>query len=192
LVSRPAVVTGAPGVGKTTVVDGALKKLEEMGAAYELVNYGDVMLEIARERAGVSDRDKMRELKYELYREVQEGAADEIAKRAREKPVLVDTHCTVKKPEGYLPGLPKHVLERLDPRLIIVVEAVPEEIAGRRGKDASRRRDEELRDEIAEHQQLNRAVAMAYAAMTGGTVKIIKNREGKVSEAVEEMVEVLR
>jgi len=191
-VSRPAVVTGAPGVGKTTVVDGALKKLEEMGTAYELVNYGDVMLEIARERAGVSDRDKMRELKYELYREIQEGAAEKIAKRAEEKPVLVDTHCTVKKPEGYLPGLPKHVLERLDPRLIIVVEAEPEEIAGRRGKDASRRRDEELRDEIAEHQQLNRAIAMAYAAMTGGTVKIIKNREGKVSEAVEEMVEVLR
>ena len=45
---------------------------------------------------------------------------------------------------------------------------------------------------MAEHQQLNRAIAMAYAALTGATVKIVKNRDGKLSEAVKDMEETLR
>lgn len=190
--SRLAVVTGVPGVGKSTVVKLALERLKEVGLEYELINYGDVMLEIAREEVGVKDRDEMRKIKYEIYRRIQEGAAERIANLAKEKPVLVDTHCTVKKPEGYFPGLPKWVLERLNPRVLIIVEASPEEIAKRRSRDASRRRDEELSEEISEHQQMNRAAAMAYAMMTGATVKIIKNREGRVDEAADGMVKALR
>ncbi|MEM3401911.1 MAG: AAA family ATPase, partial [Candidatus Hadarchaeales archaeon] len=106
--------------------------------------------------------------------------------------VLVDTHCLVKKPEGYYPGLPIWVLEELKPDLLLIVEAAPEEITRRRVKDADRKRDAEVQLEIEEHQLLNRATAMAYAALTGAAVKIIKNRDGKLNEAVEEMVSVLR
>ena len=189
---RLVVVTGIPGVGKSTVIVGALEKLKVEGLVYELVNYGDVMLEMMKERMGITDRDEMRRIPFEPYREIQRAAAERIAEMAELKPVLLDTHCSVKKPEGYLPGLPRWVLESLKPESIVLIEAEPEEVVARRTKDVSRRRDEELLAEVAEHQQLNRAIAMAYATLVGATVKIVKNRNGKLSEAIKDMVDALR
>lgn len=186
------VVTGVPGVGKSTVIAEALEKLRVAGLSYELVNYGDVMLELARRGAGVCDRDEMRKLPANVYRDIQRRAAEQIAQMAKRKLVLLDTHCSIKKPEGYLPGLPRWVLEGIKPESILIIEAPPEEVISRRTKDIARRRDQELIAEVTEHQQLNRAIAMAYAAIVGATVRIIKNRDGRLSEAVGEMVEALR
>ena len=189
--NKIVVVTGTPGVGKSTVISRAVEKLRSEGTDCKIINYGDFMLNIAKKKAGVTDRDEMRKLSFDIYQEIQKEAADDIAHVAERKPVLVDTHTTVKKPEGYYPGLPRWVLERLRPVTIVVIEAPPAEILGRRGKDANRRRDKELLAGIEEHQQLNRAIAMAYAAFTGAAVRIIVNKDGKLSDAVKEMVEAL-
>lgn len=189
--SRVVVVTGVPGSGKSTVVHEALKQLKAQGVEYEFINYGDVMLELMRER-GVTDRDEMRKVPTGSYREIQREAGKRIARAAQQKFVLVDTHCLIKKPEGYYPGLPRWVIEELNPESIVIIEATPEEVARRRTKDTTRRRDKEFLDEVVEHQLLNRATATAYAALTGATVRIIHNKDGKLSEAVKEMVEVLR
>ena len=185
------VVTGVPGSGKSTVIDGALKQLKAQGIVYNILNYGDVMLELMREE-GINDRDEMRKVSTNRYREIQREAARRIAKAAEQKPIIVDTHCLIKKPEGYYPGLPRWVLEELEPESIIVVEATSEEIAGRRAKDTTRRRAKELMEEIEEHQLMNRATAAAYAAFSGATVKIIQNRNKGLKNAVSEMVEALR
>lgn len=187
---KVVVVTGVPGVGKSTVLERALNQLKTKGIEYELIIYGDVMLELLK-RKGITHRDEMRNFPVGPYRDVQREAGKQIARVAKRKPVLVDTHCLVKKPEGYYPGLPRWVLEELQPELIVIIEASPEEVAGRRAKDPARKRDKELLNEVVEHQQLNRATATAYAALTGATVRIIHNRDGKLSEAVNEMVEVL-
>ncbi|MEW6222285.1 MAG: adenylate kinase [Candidatus Hadarchaeota archaeon] len=190
--SKVVVVTGVPGSGKSTVVDGALKKLEKEGVVYLLMNYGDAMLELMKERHGVTDRDEMRKVPTESYRGIQREAGRRIAEQAKKNPVLVDTHCLVKKPEGYYPGLPLWVLEELKPELIIIVEASAEEIGGRRSKDAKRMRDKEMLHDVDEHQQLNRAAAMAYAAISGATVRVIQNRDKGLNDAVMEMVSALR
>jgi len=191
-VSKVVVVTGVPGAGKSTVVQEALKQLKAQGVEYEFINYGDVMFELMREREGVADRDEMRKIPTSSYRKIQREAGKQIARAAQRKFVLVDTHCLIKKPEGYYPGLPRWVIEELDPESIVIIEASSEEVARRRAKDTTRRRDKELLDEVVEHQLLNRAIATAYATLTGATVRIIHNRDGKLSEAVKEMVEVLR
>ena len=190
--SRLVVVTGVPGAGKSTVIDGALRQLKSQGVKYGVINYGDVMLELMRERGGVTDRDEMRKVSAGPYRQIQREAAKRIARAAKRGPTLVDTHCLIRKPEGYYPGLPLWVLEELKPDSIVIIEASPGEVAGRRAKDVMRKRDEELLNEVTEHQMLNRAAATAYAALTGATVGIIQNKEGKLSEAVKEMVEILR
>jgi len=186
------VTTGVPGSGKSTVIDGALKQLKAQGITYSILNYGDIMLELMREREGISDRDDMRKVSTDRYREIQREAARRIARAAEQKPIIVDTHCLIKKPDGYYPGLPRWVLEELNPESIIMIEATPEEIAGRRAKDMTRRRDRELREEVEEHQLMNRATAAAYAAFSGATVRIIQNRDKGLNKAVNEMVEALR
>jgi adenylate kinase len=47
-------------------------------------------------------------------------------------------------------------------------------------------------EEIEEHQLMNRATAVAYAAISGATVRIIQNRDKGLKRAVDEMVEALR
>ncbi len=185
------VVTGTPGAGKSTVIAGALKELKTRGTEYSLINYGDVMLKLMRARFKGTDRDEMRKVPTGPYRKIQREAARRIVHAAEKNPVLVDTHCLVKKPEGYYPGLPRWVLEELNPESIVIIEAPAREVLGRRSRDIGRCRDRDALAEVEEHQQLNRAIAMAYAALTGATVRIIVNRDGKLSEAVKEMVEVL-
>jgi adenylate kinase len=181
------VVTGTPGVGKSTVLKAAL---ELASGSFTVVNYGDVMLKTAKAE-GVKNRDELRRLSPGTQRKIQSRAAEEIAEKAKNRSIIVDTHCTVKTPAGYLPGLPVWVLEALKPEKLVLIEAEPKEIANRRMKDKSRLRDADVLAEIEEHQQVNRAMAAAYAALTGATVKIIKNNDNKLLEAAKNFVDIL-
>jgi adenylate kinase len=185
---KVVVVTGTPGAGKTTVLNGALERLK----GFEIVNYGDEMLKVAEMERIVENRDEMRKLNPEIQKKIQKLAAKSIAEKAKNAPTIVDTHCCIKTPKGYLPGLPKWVIEELNPSQIILVEADPEEIIMRRVEDTTRVRDEEHLADVEEHQLMNRATAMAYAVYTGATVKIIKNHNNKLDEAVKDMEEALR
>lgn len=186
-----AVLTGIPGVGKTTVADEANEILTERDAEYEVVSFGTVMLEVARDEGLVEERDEMRKLPSDDQRRVQEQAGERIAERAEDANVMVDTHCAIKTPEGYLPGLPEWVLRGLQPDVIVLVEANPDEILFRRLDDETRARDFENTSEIATHQEMNRNAAMSYATLTGATVKLVENPDGGVDEAAEELADAL-
>jgi adenylate kinase len=103
----------------------------------------------------------------------------------------VDTHCSIKTPTGYLPGLPAWVLTELEPSAIVLVEADPKEILRRRQGDATRKRDDDSVAAIAEHQEYNRRFAAAYATLTGATVHTVLNRDGGVQDALAQMMPVL-
>jgi len=178
------VVTGIPGVGKTTVMQRAAE-----GMDIEFVTFGTVMSDIAIKTGLVKDRDEMRKLSLEQQRTLQIKTAEKIGKM---KNVIVDTHCTVKTPKGYMPGLPEWVLKKLNPTAIVIVEADPKEIYNRRAKDATRNRDPDSVEKIAEHQLINRAAAMAYATLTGATVKIVFNHDNALDDAVKEAAPVLQ
>jgi adenylate kinase len=178
------VVTGIPGVGKTTV----MKKAAE-GMDIQFVTFGTVMVEIAQDTGMVKDRDDMRKLTLEQQKELQIKSAEKIAKMGN---VILDTHCTVKTPKGYMPGLPEWIIKRINPTAIVVVEADAEEIYNRRANDPTRNRDPDTKDQIAEHQMINRAAAMAYAALSGSTVKIVFNHDNAIDDAVKQASPVLK
>lgn len=178
------VVTGIPGVGKTTVMQKAAE-----GMDITFVTFGSVMSDIAIDQKLVKDRDEMRKLSLDQQKQLQIKTAEKVGKM---KNVIVDTHCTVKTPKGYMPGLPEWVLRKLNPTAIIIVEADPQEIYNRRAKDTTRNRDPDSVEKIAEHQMMNRAAAMAYATLTGATVKIVFNHDNALDAAVKEAEPVIR
>ena len=176
------VLTGIPGSGSTTVLNKALEEVD-----YLHLNYGDIMTELAIEEKLVEDRDALRKLK-----EIQAKAAKRIKEKSEESNVIVDTHCTINTPSGFLPGLPIWVLEQLQPDLFIMVEANPDEIIYRRMNDDTRSRDVEKASDIQLHQEMNRAASMAYATLTGATVKIIANHDNHLPQTISKLVDVLK
>ncbi|MDD3977000.1 MAG: adenylate kinase [Methanomicrobium sp.] len=188
--SKKVVITGVPGVGKTTVIDASMEALKGEGINYTSINFGTCMFEVACDQGVVSDRDEMRKLDQEVQRTLQKTAAQVISKISEN--VIIDTHCTVSTPSGYLAGLPSWVLEELKPDVIVLVETDEDQILKRRLSDTTRTRDVEGYNSIKDHQRYNRYMAAAYSMFTGCTVKIVKNQDFLLEKAVEEMVSLLR
>ncbi len=183
------MITGIPGVGKSTITRIALKKSR---AKFRLVNFGDLMFEEAVKAGLVKHRDEMRKLNPNVQKELQMKAARRIVEMSQSEPILIDTHATIKTPVGYLLGFPREVIEVINPNFIVIIEATPSEILGRRLRDLKRDRDVETEEQIQRHQDLNRAAAVSYAMHSNALIKIIENHEDKgLEEAVYELVEVL-
>ena len=172
------IVTGVPGVGKSTVMNAA------KNFGYSIVNFGRTMFEEAQ-KEGVSSRDDLRKLPVDVQKRLQKQAGEKIGLM---ESVIVDTHASILTPSGYLPGLPEWTVKAIMPNTIILVEALPEEIENRRSKDTSRARD---KDDIGLHQRINREYAIAAAFMTGATVGFVPNNDNKVDVAVNEFKKIL-
>ena len=190
-VRKVVVVSGVPGVGKTTVVTDAIRMVEDRRNV-SLITYGSVMFEIAQKKRLVENRDELRQLPVKKQREVQKLAGERIAAMSKTQIVIVDTHTLIQTTDGgFLIGLPKWVAEAIRPASIVLVEADPENIASRRAKDSTRTRDEQMVENIAAHQLLCRSAAVAVGTLTGATVMILKNIEGKAEEAATAFAELL-
>jgi len=187
---KKVIITGVPGVGKTTVINEALKTLKNEGVEYQSINFGTFMFEVAKNDNIAKDRDQMRTLDRDVQKRLQQRAAQAIARISGN--VLIDTHASVKTPKGYLAGLPEWVLRELMPDILILVETDDDQILMRRLSDETRSRDKEGSRSIQEHQQFNRSIAAAYAMMTGCTVKIITNADFLLDRSVSELADILR
>ncbi len=162
------ILVAVPGGGKTTIMNYVKKKLPDV----QIVNFGDVMLEISRKKYGIENRDDMRKkIPVEEYRKVQEEAADRIASLPGD--VIVDTHASIKMSGGYYPGLPDRVAARLKPDAIVLVEYDPKDVLERRRGDPTRFRDVETEEDVEMHQMANRYYAFAAANAAECTVHIL-------------------
>jgi len=190
------VMTGVPGVGKSTVVKTAFKQAEEKGIKieFEMVNFGDMMLKSAEKDGLVKHRDEMRRLPIGAQHDIQKKAAKEIRKMADQKNLILDTHAAIETPRGFIPGMPEWVLRELKPDVIVVLESRPEDINKFRKKDIGndfRRREVDNIEGIERHQSVNRSIAMAYSVFTGTPIKVIWKPEGTLPQAAETLLGVL-
>lgn len=176
------IIGGIPGVGKTTVLD----VLAKNGVSVE--NYGDVMLNEAVTRGYVKSRDELRKLPVEKQKEVQRVAAERLSQI---QDLIIDTHFCISTNGGYLPGLPIHILDTLNPDLLISLEADPLEIFERRKNDTKRNRDRDSLEKIRGHLEANRSYGITYSAITGSPLLVVMNEDGKASEASAKIASVL-
>ena len=186
------VVTGIPGVGKTTVLNELVDLAKQNKFNLTVLNFGTIMNEVMRELGKDLHRDEMRQQTIETQRKVQELAASEIANRAGQSVAVIDTHMFVRTPSGMWAGLPQKVLEKLGPQLLVLIEADPEHIAARRRSESDRRREQSLKDEIEFDLEWSRAIAAASAVASGAPVKVIRNDTGRQKQAAQELFQVIR
>jgi adenylate kinase len=190
--NKVVIVTGIPGVGKTTVITTAVDMVKKKhGKEVLVLNFGTAMFEMASQKGYVKDRDEMRKMPTATQRKVQKIAGENIAKKAESARVIVDTHTLIQTNNGYLIGLPEWVVKAIGPNTIVLIEADPQNIASRRSDDPTRTRDTQVVEDIEIHQQMCRAAAVAVGTLTGATVRIIKNRQGEVEAAGTELYNTL-
>lgn len=158
---------------------------------YEVINYGDRMLEIAKEQGLVESRDEIKELSSKVQKEVQMDAAESIVEDAEDQDVIVDTHAAIKTPQGFLPGLPKWTIENLEPEKIVILDASSEEIFSRSQGDSDRSREHESVEDIDLYRDVAREMAAAGSVLTGAYLAVIENPPNGAREAAQELVEVL-
>ncbi len=178
------VISGVAGVGKSTVLD-----LVKKGTDYDIINFGTLMFEMAKDIGLVENRDELRKLPVDTQINLQKKASNVIGKMEK---VIVDTHMSIKSHGGFLPGLPEWVIRELRVSAYFVIEADAGLIVRRRISDGSRTRDEATEGDIRTHQEINRYYAAAYSVFTGATVNIIDNPEGKPNIAANTIISRLR
>ncbi|MEM1873338.1 MAG: adenylate kinase [Acidilobaceae archaeon] len=194
---KVVVVIGVPGVGKTTVLKHLSELASSAGVKLKIVNFGDYMLSKALELKIVGNRDELRRLPLRRQLELQAFAAQEIIEEARreldaDSVLLIDTHALIRTPRGYLPGLPRHVVEKLSPDAIVLIEADPEEVLARQQRDKTRYRADfggvEGIRMLMEHARIS---AFSSATLTASIVAIVNNREGSPEEAARSILQIL-
>ncbi len=190
------IVTGVPGVGKTTVL-GELEKIARKEEKNILVvNFGDYMFREAVKQKLVSHRDQMRHLPLRTQLSLQRLAAISIREDAdkildEDSTLIVDTHAVIKTSTGFWPGLPREVVLELKPDSIVLIEAPPSIILDRQKRDTSRVRkdiaDEKLIEELI---LMARIAAMSSATFVAASVYTVENIEGDPGYAAKKILEL--
>lgn len=186
------IITGTPGVGKTSVLNKLAKEAEKEKIALKIVNYGTTMNNLLESSGKKIHRDELRKHNFEKQKEIQLEAAKLISKMKNHYVLVVDTHMFIRTSVGAFPGLPEYVIKELDPSMLVLIEANPKDITKRREKDQTRKRDTQTFQDVEFDLEWGRKTAAACAIMTGAPVSIINNEEGSPDKAVKQILDMIK
>ena len=187
--NKKVVMVGIPGVGKTTLLTKMAEIIKNHKKSVSVLSFGTLMFDVAKEN-GLKDRDGLRKLPVAEQQKLQKIAAEKIAQHD-EDVVIIDTHAFISSEEGYYPGLPEHVLKIIQPTNFVSVSAKPEEIYNRRMSDDTRNRDKITLANIKKELDAQSGMISACVVISGSPVKHILNREGKVDEAADKIINAI-
>ncbi len=180
------IVMGLPGAGKSSVLSAAKEK-----PAYAIKNWGDLMFSIAAKK--YADKVKSRDdIRSKLSHAEQQGLQSEVgdALAAMQGKIILDTHCSIETPKGYLPGLPDGILSKFKVSRLVYVTGSQQEIYERRNADPTRVRPGGA-ESILAHDTHNRALLEHYSEVSGAPLSIIMNSQGKLEAAQKEFLALL-
>ena len=185
------ILTGAPGVGKSSIISRLEEQAAEEKTKLRVINFGTVMLKHLKPWA-ILQRDQIRGQGLAVQRRIQLEAAKEISRMRGDDVMVVDTHMFIRTPTGALPGLPESLLKELEPSLLILIEADPKEIARRRSGDSNRRRDQQTLQDVSGDLEWSRKTAAACAVVAGVPVSMIRNERGQQDEAARQILTMIK
>ena len=186
------IVAGIPGVGKTTILKELETVAQEKNVQLKIINFGNVMNELFKKSGKAIHRDHMRKEDIAMQSRIQRQAARNIARTPGRSALVVDTHMFVRTTDGIWPGTPQKVLEALDPSMIILIEADPEEIAQRRKEDSTRYRDSGTIDDARADLQWSRYMASVNAVLAGVPIQVVTNRDGQQRQTALDLLSIIQ
>ncbi len=176
------LVTGTAGAGKSTI----LAELPKLGGdKLKVINLGTEMLEIAREKFNMTDRDQLRVIDDKTTIAIRNGIMQKIIDSKED--AIIDTHASVKQGRRYRPGFSIDELQKIRISAIIYIDATSEEILQRSLSDHSRKRAYDTITEIDEWRSVNISIISTFAVYLNIPIYIIYNQDGALSKAVEEV-----
>ena len=187
--NKKIILMGIPGVGKTTLINALVEILKTRNIDVSVNSFGTTMFDIAKQN-GIQNRDELRKLPILQQQDLQKTAAEKIA-QINDDIVIIDTHAFINSPAGYYPGLPEYALNIIKPTNFVSVSAKPEEIYSRRINDTTRNRDKVTLSQIKSELDVHSGMISSCAVITGAPVKFVLNGQGKVDEAVNDIIMVL-
>jgi adenylate kinase len=175
MAKKLVIIMGHNGSGKSTLV-----ATLQSSKKYKVVNLGEVMHELAREKKLVKQPDQIKD----LAENVQEDLRNEAVKYVSRMPgnVVLDTHSTVEQHGRFLPGLHHYVTDQLrHVSGFLYIDADPGTILKRTNKD----RKEEW--SISMQKNINLAILSYHAAQLGVPLYVVSNDEGELWQAQEQV-----
>jgi adenylate kinase len=187
--TKLVLFVGTPGAGKSTLLEATAERFK---GNFRIVNLGDVLLDIAKKRFGITDREELGKLNNDDIKIQREMAFKEIIEGKTD--AIIDTHLTVKFGRRYVPGVTLSELEKIRIKAIIYVDATAEEIWKRRHKDPEKMHRRNVNDtigEIEEQRSMNLAILSSCSISLGIPIYIVYNAEGKIEETAVEIGKIL-
>lgn len=177
------IVMGLPGVGKSSILKGALE-----GRDIKFINYGDIATEVAKKKGIASDRDTLNSLPVKEHLKLQDAVVAQLKDTPR---TILDTHAVLKrKPSGYIPGLTPSLFKKITVDALVFIDAPSNEIVERRSADPARIRPILTSEDLDETRRFSLGAISVYSASTGAPIYLITNRKGKSKEAINALKDV--
>jgi adenylate kinase len=178
---------GTPGAGKSTILKAVSNK-----EGIKVINLGDELLKIAKEKFGILDREELGKLTNDDTKRQREMAFQKIIEGKAD--AIIDTHLSIKYGRRYLPGVTIAELEKIRIKAIIYIDAASQEIWDRRHSDTSKANRRNINDSVAEideQRSINLAILSSCAIYLSIPIYIIYNGNGKLSEAASEVERIV-
>ncbi len=180
---KAVIVVGIRGVGKSSVMEGVVKKYKGV----RQLTFSDYMLEICKEKGLAEDRDDLRKLPYEQYAEIKAETWDRLANQKDD--IMIDTHAFVEHTGRYVPGLPQESMRKFKNLCgLFFIDVDNDTIRARSERDKTRIREGHTDLELNNWRYANLAALSYYSTALNIPLYVIFNEEGKLKQTVETFV----
>ncbi len=189
--NKIVIVTGTPGAGKTSIVDGVIK--EGGRIKYKTVSMGTEMNNLAVKKRLVKNRDEIRKLHPKTIEKLRGEALVKISKMNGN--LILDTHATVKSANRYVPGFSSREIGILSGlKAFVYIDSEATDIIIRRARDRNRTRDVDNIEELKQQREINLSLIASYSIQSEVPVPIfiIENRENKLEQAIAQAKDIIQ
>jgi adenylate kinase len=165
-------VTGIPQIDRKTIINLSLQRAGRK-QDFSVIDFDEI--ESIHEGIGeIEDMESAKSVLSKFYGRIEKSLISELKRQKGD--MAISGHLTFVTKHGYERAMPDDFFRSFKPDMIVLIEKT----------------EDKIDQKIAEHQLINRYYAAIASAAAGSSLKIIKFRENRMMETVEELSAVMK